>query len=190
MDPVVVTAWATSISAIGVAASAFSASRSASAAKRAVDIQASAALLGSIPIVVPWLDQNANATAMNRGSSVALNLEWTIEGPDIPGHEDRKGTVLGPGKHVGLNDPRSALKTHFSAARNGQGLTITCDYTSAWGERFRVVRLIGERHGPAVLYGENGKRISVSIEPSKADGPVSLVGRLTGRWRGRPIARD
>jgi len=139
------TAIGTLIAAGAATIAAVAARRSAKAAADAAEVTRHGALLGAIPLVVPWVDLTG-AHAMNRGKSVAFNLTWKIEAlPDLEYLDGgEREMVLRVDRVEHLYKPEDALATHVERDRAAGGVLISCSFAAPWGEEFTVTRELFE----------------------------------------------
>lgn len=154
----------TAIATIAAVASAIAAWRAYAHAKQSDRTAKAAALLSRLPLPVPWVDNpETKLSVVNRGSSTAHNLRWTIT---IDGREDEAHgehpRVLNPGSSASLTESQHAIVGRVAVAHE---FIATCAFTTSWGEAFSVSRsyIDGQIQEP-VLRDKGGNRISLLDE--------------------------
>jgi hypothetical protein len=150
----------TAVSAVAAVASAIAAWRAHQHAKTSGKAAEAAALLGRLPLPIPWIDRSSTGLrVVNRGVSAAHNLSWTIT---VDGEELATGDhtrVLNPGSSAALTDDQDAIVGRVTVAHH---YLVTCEFSTSWGERFTVRRSYedGRSSAPLLLNAE-GSRISL-----------------------------
>lgn len=120
-----------------------------------------AALLGRVPLPVPWIDRTTTSLqVVNRGASTVHNLRWTIavDGEVLATGEHTR--VLNPGSSTSLTEPQHAIVGRVTVAHD---YLVSCNFSTSWGERFTVERSYENgRSSAPVLRDAEGKRITLS----------------------------
>lgn len=152
--------------ALATGFAALAAKRSADAADRSATITTQAALLATIPRVIPWVSKGQVGTAINRGTSEAFNLRWTVvalkDGSII--HSADRQNVLQVQKTQELWDPDDEVAEVIRQHRARAGVEIVCDFRSAWGQQFTLRREVGMRRNKEPrLYDENGEEVKIGV---------------------------
>lgn len=151
-----------SVSALAAVASAVAAWRAHQHAKTSGKTAETAALLGRLPLPVPWIDRaSTSLRVVNRGVSTAHNMRWTIT---VGGEQLADGEyagVLNPGSSASLTDAQHSIVGRVTAA---QCFLVSCEFSTSWGERFRVQREY-----------EDGKSADPVLLDSEGT-PISLLG--------------
>ena len=145
---------------------ATAARRSGRAAADSAEFTRQAALLATIPRVVPWLSKGQVGTAINRGTSEAFNLSWTVVALEDEStlHEGDRQNVLPVGATQELWDSGGAVAETIRAHRAGRGIEIVCHYWTSWGQEFTLRREVGMRRNKEPhLYDENGNEVKIGI---------------------------
>ena len=163
-------AVATIISAFLVAVAtwfaAAAARQSAKASKQSAESTRQAALLATIPRVVPWVSKGQIGKAINRGTSEALNLSWSVialEDESVIHQADRQN-VLPVMKTQALWVPDSDVAKKVRDHRAGAGVEIVCEFSSTWGQQFTVRREVGLRRNKMPrLYDENDQEVRLGM---------------------------
>lgn len=160
----------TLISSLLVAVATFfaarAAKRSGDAADKSAQFTRQASLLATIPRVVPWTTKGQEGKAINRGTSEAFNLSWTVialrDGSTI--HEDSRPDVLPVGSTQRLWDPTSEMVDIIRQHRAGEGIEIICHYWTSWGQEFTLRREVGMRRNKEPhLYDEDGEEVKIGV---------------------------
>lgn len=145
---------------------AIAARRSGMAAADSAEFTRQAALLATIPRVVPWVSKGQVGTAINRGTSEAFNLSWTVVAleDESPLHEGNRQNVLPVGATQELWDSDGAVTELIRAHRAEGGIAIVCHYWTSWGQGFTLRREVGMRRNKEPhLYEENGSEVKIGI---------------------------
>lgn len=146
---------------VGVLA-AVAAWKAAAAARASAEVAEKAALLGSIPLLVPWVESNtATLKVYNRGSSTAHEIEWsiTVDNDKTPKTTGSESTVLPAGSSRPLTASQDGV---VASLRTAAKYVIRCEYITSWGEQLTIERtsLAGKtRH--LRLYDAEGQHLSI-----------------------------
>ena len=136
-----------------------------SAAKRSAQIAEGAALLGAVPLLVPWISRREGVLKVkNRGHSDAHELAWRIVAGGETVASDSISTVIGANRSKNLTGPQDAI---IAALRTQPEVVIKCEYLSSWGEGLTLERAYrrGVSQGFRLLDREGR---SLSIQGSSA----------------------
>lgn len=145
---------------------ATAAKRSGRAAADAAEFTRQAALLATIPRVVPWISKGQIGTAINRGTSEAFNLSWTVlaleDGSTL--HEGDRQNVLPVGATQELWDEGGDKAEVIRVHRAGHGVEVICHYWTSWGQEFTLRREVGMRRNKEPhLFDENGTEVRIAV---------------------------
>lgn len=151
---------AAAAAAIAAGFSAFAAWQANARADSANRIAETAALLGRLPLPVPWVDSpSTSLKVVNRGSSTAHHVGWTIviDGEKLAnGQLDR---ILNPGSSASLTHDQHAIVARIVT---GAEFRIICSFTTSWGEAFKLERTYAEgKSQDLALFKPSGDRISM-----------------------------
>ena len=132
------TEFFTGITALAALLAAGAAWKSARASQRGSALAQKAALLGAIPILVPWVEaESTTLKVLNRGASDAHETRWYL----IQGE-----TVKAEGPHPKIIPKGGCERSHRSTARclsrpaEGPEFVARCEYVTSWGEALTVDR--------------------------------------------------
>lgn len=152
--------------AVATGFAALAARQSAKAAKRSAEFTRQAALLATIPRVVPWVSKGQIGSAINRGTSEAVNLRWyviALEDGSVIHRADRQD-VLPVMKTQELWNPDSDVAEAVREHRAGAGVEIVCEFWSTWGQQFTLRRELGMRRNKVPrLYDEKGQELKLGV---------------------------
>jgi len=128
----------TGLSALAALAAALAAWRSARASERGSAIAQRAALLGSIPILVPWVEaESTTLKVLNRGSSDAHEVHWSlIEGGNVRA-EGSQSRVIPRGRPGDLTQFQDGV---LAGLLRSSEFVARCEYLTSWGESLTVDR--------------------------------------------------
>ena len=148
------------LSAIAALAAAVAAWRSAKASERGSALAQRAALLGSIPILVPWVEAESTALKVfNRGSSDAHETHWYLIQEDNIKAQGTHNRIIPQGRPSELAEPQHAV---LAGLLRSAEFVARCEYLTSWGEALTVDRLY-----------QNGR--SAGIELKNAKGQVLRI---------------
>lgn len=135
-DLLLLSTLAAFIAAVAAVLSALAAGRSTRIAERA-------ALLGAIPLLIPWVDfPEAAIKVQNRGASDAHGTRWELhEGEQIKA-SGRHPTVIRPRISPRLSKDDGTVPGVLSAAME---FVIRVEYLTTWGEELTVLRTYRRR---------------------------------------------
>lgn len=129
----------TGISAVAALAAAVAAWRSARASERGSALAQRAALLASIPILVPWVEtKTTTLKVLNRGSSDAHETRWYLMQDGTIKAQGAQSTVIPEGKSRDLTDTQDGVLAGLLRASE---FVARCEYLTSWGEGLSVDRL-------------------------------------------------
>lgn len=133
------TEFLTGITALAAVAATIAAWRSARASEKGSELAQRAALLGSIPILVPWVEaEAAKLRVVNRGTSDAHETRWFLIAGETPLASGTDARVIPPGKARDLTDPQDGVIAKLLRA---DGFVARCEFTTSWGEALTVDRI-------------------------------------------------
>jgi hypothetical protein len=129
----------TGLSALAALAAAVAAWRSARASEHGSALAQRAALLGSIPILVPWVEaESTTLKVLNRGSSDAHETRWyLIQGERVKA-EGAQSRIIPKGQPSDLTDPQNGV---LAGLLRSSEFVARCEYLTSWGEALRVDRM-------------------------------------------------
>ena len=137
--------WATLIVALSAAIAAAS---SAYFAWKAVQTSRIAALLNSVPMLVPWIDAGTGSvTVVNRGGSTSHNLSWYIKIGGEKIAEDKDKLVINPigethkSRPLQLSQDQHARIHDWHRRKRQKALIVECRYLASWGQEFVTTRV-------------------------------------------------
>lgn len=128
----------TGLSALAALAAALAAWRSARASERSSTLAQRAALLGSIPILVPWVEaESTTLKVFNRGSSDAHDIHWYLLQGESVKAEGAQSRIIPKGQHSDLTDSQNGV---LAGLLRSSEFVARCEYLTSWGESLTVDR--------------------------------------------------
>lgn len=133
----------TGLSALAALAAAVAAWRSARASEQGSAIAQRAALLGSIPILVPWVEVDSGSLKVfNRGASDAHEIRWSLVQDETIRAEGTQARIVPRGRPSDLTEAQHGV---LAALLRAPEFVARCEYLTSWGEALTVDRTY--RHG-------------------------------------------
>lgn len=149
------------VSALAASVAAVAAWKSARASERGSALAQRAALLGSIPILVPWIETESTTLKVhNRGSSDAHQIQWSLLQADNVKAEGEQSRIIPPGRSNDLTDPQHGV---LAGLFRSPEFVARCEYLTSWGEPLTVDRTYRNgRHAGIELRDAKGKILRIA----------------------------